>query len=133
MQCVISPGNGFDGPEKCMVDVAERLLGPQGVDALSMRDMADIAGQRNTLAVQYHFGGRDQLLIEVFRRRMVAIADDRRAYLTALDAAGRGRELRALVEASILIPPAMSTVNSIKGWWILWRICRRSVPPSASR
>ncbi|NMM85853.1 hypothetical protein B2J88_16015 [Rhodococcus sp. SRB_17] len=60
-----------------MVDVAERLLGTHGVDAMSMRDVAIIAGQRNTSAVQYHFGGRDQLLIEVFRRRVMAMAEAR--------------------------------------------------------
>ncbi|MDV6265564.1 TetR/AcrR family transcriptional regulator [Rhodococcus globerulus] len=101
-------------PKSAMVDVAERLLGTQGVDALSMRDVANIAGQRNTSAVQYHFGGRDQLLIEVFRRRMVAIAEDRRAFLATIDAAGRGRELRALVEASI-VPFASSVSRSVDG------------------
>lgn len=101
-------------PKSAMVDVAERLLGVQGVDALSMRDVANIAGQRNTSAVQYHFGGRDQLLIEVFRRRMVAIAEDRRAFLAAIDADGRGRELRALVEASI-VPFASSVSGSADG------------------
>ncbi|TSD47423.1 TetR/AcrR family transcriptional regulator [Rhodococcus sp. KBS0724] len=101
-------------PKSAMVDVAERLLGTAGVDALSMRDVASVAGQRNTSAVQYHFGGRDQLLIEVFRRRMVAIAQARREFLEVLDAEGRGHDLRALVDASI-IPFASSVGTSEDG------------------
>ncbi len=53
--------------------MAERLFAEHGPDGVSLRDIARAAGQRNNSAVQYHFGGRDQLVAEVFRRRMTEI------------------------------------------------------------
>lgn len=121
MQCIDSvtgaPYSGRMAPsdtKAAMLDVAERLLGTQGVDAMSMRDVATQSGQKNASAVQYHFGGRDRLLVEVFRRRMALIAKDRRAILDELDAAGRGEDVRALVEAAIL-PFAASVGRSPDG------------------
>ncbi|WP_051919136.1 TetR/AcrR family transcriptional regulator [Prescottella defluvii] len=85
-----------------MIEVAERMFAEQGIDGVSMRDIASAAGQKNNSAVQYHFGGRDGLILEVFRRRMGVVNANRTEYLARLDAEGRGHDVRALVEAVVL-------------------------------
>lgn len=64
-----------------------------------MRDVAAEAGQRNNSAVQYHFGGRDGLVLAVFRHRMGQINIARLAYLDDIDFSGRTDTVRALIEA----------------------------------
>ncbi|WP_254699108.1 TetR/AcrR family transcriptional regulator [Rhodococcus sp. SGAir0479] len=96
-----NPGNA----KTAMIEVAERMFAERGIDGVSMRDVAAAAGQRNNSAVQYHFGGRDGLVLEVFRRRMREINRSRAAFLARLDAEGRGHDVRGLVEA-VVVPLA---------------------------
>ncbi len=57
-------GNGPSGRDT-LVSSARRLFAEQGIDAVSLREVARAAGHRNTNAVQYHFGGRDALITAV--------------------------------------------------------------------
>lgn len=66
-----------------------------------MRDIASAAGHRNNSAVQYHFGNREGLLLAIFRFRMHAINEVRRAYLDRVESSDGEPEIRALVEAEI--------------------------------
>ena len=84
-----------------MVTAAERLFGERGINAVSLREVAAAAGQRNNSAVSYHFGSRDGLVDAVFHQRMARIDERRRAMIVALDAAGRGDDLRSLLEAVV--------------------------------
>lgn len=93
-----NPGNA----KAVMIEVAERMFAERGIDGVSMRDIASAAGQKNNSAVQYHFGGREGLILEVFRRRMNVINRHRGEFLARLDEEGRGHEVRALVEAVVL-------------------------------
>lgn len=45
-----------------MLDVAERLLSTRSIDGVSLREIRLAAGQRNTSALQFHFGDREGLL-----------------------------------------------------------------------
>ncbi|WP_237172703.1 TetR/AcrR family transcriptional regulator [Prescottella equi] len=91
--------------KSAMIEVAERMFAERGIDGVSMRDVAAAAGQKNNSAVQYHFGGRDGLVLEVFRRRMREINLSRAAFLSKLDEEGRGQDIRGLVEA-VVVPLA---------------------------
>lgn len=82
-----------------MLEVAEALFAARGVEGVSTRDIAAAAGQRNTSAVNYHFGSRDGLLLEVFRYRMADFDRIRFERLRELDERGHGDDVRALVEA----------------------------------
>ncbi len=84
-----------------LVSVAERLFGERGINAVSLREVAAAAGQRNNSAVSYHFGSRDGLVDAVFHNRMARIDERRRAMIVALDATGRGADLRGLLEAVV--------------------------------
>ena len=53
---------------------AEQLFAERGIAAVPIRDIAVSAGQKNTMAVQYHFGDKENLVREVaaFRARFVS-------------------------------------------------------------
>jgi len=57
-----------------LLDVAERLFCEKGFDATNIRDLTAEAGC-NVAAVNYHFGGKDKLYLEVFRRHMLIMRD----------------------------------------------------------
>lgn len=56
-------------PGERLLDAAEKLFCERGYDGTSVRDITNEAGC-NIAAVNYHFGGKEQLYQEMFRRRM---------------------------------------------------------------
>ena len=84
-----------------MVRAAERLFAERGIAAVSLREVAAEAGQRNNSAVTYHFGSREGLVDAIFRFRMGRIDERRRAMLSVLDASGRRDDPRGLIEALV--------------------------------
>jgi AcrR family transcriptional regulator len=85
-----------------MILAAERLFAERGIGAVSLREIGAAADQRNNGAAQYHFGTKRGLVDAIVAYRMRPIDVRRQAYLAELDAAGRGAELRAAVEALVL-------------------------------
>ncbi|MFJ2767122.1 TetR/AcrR family transcriptional regulator [Streptomyces sp. NPDC087300] len=84
-----------------LIETAERLFAERGVHAVSLREIAAAAGQRNTSAVAYHFGDKSGLVTAVYAHRLGPTNEARLRRLAALDAEGRGKELRALVEVFV--------------------------------
>lgn len=64
-----------------LVDAAETLFVERGLD-VPLGEITKAAGQRNTGAIHYHFGGRDGLLRAILDRHVPAVAA-RRAELLA--------------------------------------------------
>ena len=59
---------------------AERLFAESGIGNVSLRDIGIAANQKNIGAVQYHFGDRDNLIVQiVIYRAQVPLAPGRRA------------------------------------------------------
>lgn len=86
-----------------ILDTAERLWGERGVEGVSLREIRIAAGQRNSSALQFHFGGRDGLLVALAQRHLPQVAAlQEQLYAEAL-AAERGRDPAALVE--VLVRP----------------------------
>ncbi len=88
-----------------LLDAAERLFGAKGFDATSVRDITAAAGC-NVAAVNYHFGGKDRLYRETFRRLLGQLRDRRIAAIEAALAAAGDRAdlelfLRAFAEAFV--------------------------------
>jgi AcrR family transcriptional regulator len=90
-----------------LIESAERLFAEHGIEAVSLRQVALDAGQRNHSVVPYHFGSKDGLVSAIFEWRMRHINDRRASLLTALEQEGRLGDRRALVEAFV-IPLAAS-------------------------
>jgi AcrR family transcriptional regulator len=79
-----------------LVDAAEMLFARQGFAATSVREITTAAGC-NVAAVNYHFGGKHNLYSEVFRRRMVAMREQRVASIRA--ARGQAASLEEVLSA----------------------------------
>jgi AcrR family transcriptional regulator len=52
-----------------MVLVAEELFAARGIDAVSLREVGQAAGQRNNAAAQYHFKDREGLVRAIISMR----------------------------------------------------------------
>lgn len=83
------------------MSVADQMISERGIDDVSMREIVQESGQKNASVIAYHFGGRDGLLLAVFRNRLAELQQVRLAALAELDAAGQGDDIRALVEVSV--------------------------------
>jgi aminoglycoside phosphotransferase (APT) family kinase protein len=73
-----------------LLAAAERLFADEGIDGPSLREITRAAGQRNTSALQYHFGDRDELLRAVLERHLRSVDTNRSALLDQLDLTGGG-------------------------------------------
>lgn len=68
-----------------ILDAAEALFVEHGLEATSMRMITTLAGV-NLAAVNYHFGSKDALIQEVFKRRLVELNRQRLAALDEVEA-----------------------------------------------
>ena len=59
-----------------LLDVAEELFCEHGFEGTSVRDIAGAAGC-NIASVNYYFGGKDKLYVEVWRRHLLLLRDIR--------------------------------------------------------
>jgi AcrR family transcriptional regulator len=59
-----------DATRQRILDAAELLYGERGVDAVSLREIRLAAGQRNSSALQVHFGDADGVLLALAQRHM---------------------------------------------------------------
>ncbi len=83
-----------------ILDAAETLFVEHGFEATSMRMITSQAGV-NLAAVNYHFGSKDALIQEVFRRRLAELNRQRLAMLDQLEAEAGSAPLKPsrIVEA----------------------------------
>jgi AcrR family transcriptional regulator len=93
---------------------AEELFAERGIADVPLRDIAVAAGQRNNVAVQYHFGDRETLIREITWYRAKASDDIRAEILARLLAEGRQPEVHDLVTAFVL--PLASHLEEGNHW-----------------
>lgn len=96
-----------------LISAAETLFAERGIDGVSMREITRAANQRNTTALQYHFGGRDGLLKALVDKHMDHVAVRRAALLDNLAAADGETTLRT--GASVLVQPLIAKLTSDDG------------------
>jgi AcrR family transcriptional regulator len=85
-----------DPTKERLMAAAEGLFADYGIEAVSARQIALAAGQRNQSAIRYHFGSKDALIVALHARRIGEI-NERRAEMFA--ASGAAGDMRALIEA----------------------------------
>ncbi len=66
-----------------ILEVAQRLFAEKGMDATSVRDIT-AAADCNVAAVNYHFGGKENLYLESFRAMLGPLRDQRLAMIGEL-------------------------------------------------
>ena len=112
-----------------LLDAAERLMARDGIQGVETRAIVEAARQRNPSAVTYHFGSRQNLLLEVLARRGGPIDAARGEMLAA---AGERAPLRDLV-ACLVVPYTelladdagrsyLRIVAQLRGRFAVWRV-----------
>lgn len=84
----ISRDNGTDGGankgvQDRLLDSAEELFCEHGFESTSIREIAAAAGC-NIASVNYYFGGKDKLYVEVWRRRLLLLRNTRIASIDSV-------------------------------------------------
>src|SRR5574337_550190 len=77
------PVNAANSTRDRILGAAEKLFAERGFDGASLRQLTSAAGV-NLAAVNYHFGSKEKLVEEVFRRRLDALNTARLAALAEL-------------------------------------------------
>ena len=97
------PRAGAADPRSAILDAAERLCGERGIEAVSLRDIAE-AADVNLSALNYYFGSRTNLLVTILQTRCAEQSQERQHLL---DEAARRHppDLREIVRA-VLLPLA---------------------------
>lgn len=90
-----------DTTKSALLAAALDLFAAGGIDGPSMREITRAAGQRNTAALQYHFGGRPELVAALLDQFGEPIDRERGALLDQIEA-GSTADLRPLAVALVL-------------------------------
>lgn len=93
--------SGTDETRERLLDTAERLFAEKGFEGASVRDITAGAAS-NVASVNYHFGSKDNLYREVFRRRLGILRDHRVACLHEALTAQPAPTLEVVLEAFVL-------------------------------
>ena len=84
-----------------LLQTACRMFAERGVDGVTVREIAEAAGQKNHAAVGYHFGSKEALIRRLILEGAVLIDGHRNQALDALEASGRPITVRDIVEVLI--------------------------------
>jgi AcrR family transcriptional regulator len=102
-------------PAEQLLMAAEKLLAEKGLGAVSTREIAREAGQKNHSAINYHFGSRAALIEAILDYRMTPLNTNRQRRIEKLRAQGREDDIRGLLEVivepfaeELLLPPEQS-------------------------
>jgi AcrR family transcriptional regulator len=123
-----------------LIAAGRHLFATHGLFATSLRQVVETAGQRNTSALHYHFGGRDGLVAAIIATHNERIEADRAAML---DAVGDDASLRDLVAAVVLPQSALlddqagreflSIISQLSDLFDRWDESERATPTQAMR
>ncbi|MDE2355725.1 MAG: TetR family transcriptional regulator [Alphaproteobacteria bacterium] len=96
-----------DAATKALVlTTAERLFAERGLRCVSVRDITAEAGV-NLASVNYHFGSKDTLVFEIFRRRAAELSRDRARMLHEAQARHGGQAPVREILAALMAPPLL--------------------------
>lgn len=114
-----------------ILDAAERLFMESGYEGTSMRMITGEA-EVNLAAVNYHFGSKEALLREVFRRRLAWLNRERLRALDELEAKAAGEPLKpsAILEAFFGTLLHMGSDESLGGMTFLRLLGRTLTEPA---
>ncbi|WP_293372244.1 TetR family transcriptional regulator [Nevskia sp.] len=112
-----SPGRS-ERTRLALMKAAESLFGDFGIDAVGLRTISDAAQQKNNNAVQYHFGGKLELLNAILEYREMQLQPLRQALLDQGAAQDRLKDirwlLRVMFEPSFRLYRDQQDINYLK-------------------
>lgn len=82
-----------------LILAAEQMIAVHGVGGVSLRQINEAAGHKNSGATHYHFGSRQGLIQAVLTYRVGAISARRAAIVEQLQGQPAGLDIRGLVSA----------------------------------
>ncbi|GAA5055148.1 AcrR family transcriptional regulator [Thermocatellispora tengchongensis] len=118
-----------------LVAAAERLFAERGIDGVSLREINAAAGQRNSTALQYHFGDRAGLLRAVLAKHHPEIEVRRHQLLDDYEARGElpPAEARRALAAALVRPLAAKLADHDGGrayLRVMEQLVHRADPPA---
>jgi AcrR family transcriptional regulator len=81
-----------------LIETGEELFCRRGFNETSVRDIAAAAGC-NVASVNYYFGGKDNLYLEIWRRRLASMRETRLAGIEKVMSAGGQPQLENLLKS----------------------------------
>lgn len=104
-----------------LMRAAEQLFAQNGVDRVSLREIAIAAGQRNVSAATYHFGSKRELIEAILERHTIPLQES-----WALAAATeRGVSLHELIE--LCVRPLVAKIDDPDGGRCYLELCAELV------
>jgi AcrR family transcriptional regulator len=85
-----------------LIRAGEQLFAAQGIDRVQLRDINELAGQRNESALHYHFGSRQGLLERILAKHGDEVARGTQLQLDRRPGDGATSELHVLIGALIV-------------------------------
>jgi AcrR family transcriptional regulator len=104
-----------------LMRAAEQLFAQQGVDRVSLREIAIAAGQRNVSAATYHFGSKRELIEAILERHTLPIQDGWDPVL----ANGQPPSLQQLIQ--LLVKPLVDKMDDPDGGRCYLELCAELV------
>lgn len=96
-----------------LIEAAEQLIGEKGIDGVSSREIARLAGHKNHSAVNYNFGSYEALVEALIEHRSAPISQQRKELFAALLAAPAVPSLEDLV--GLMVRPMAAQLLAPEG------------------
>lgn len=106
-----------------LMRAAEQLFAQQGVDRVSLREIAIAAGQRNVSAATYHFGSKRELIEAILERHSLPMQSSWKPLLE--QDAQQAASLHALLEA--VVKPLVAKIDDADGGRSYLELCAELV------
>ena len=94
----IHSGHDAKGVQGRLVEAGEDLFCRHGFNETSVRDIA-AAADCNVASVNYYFGGKDSLYVEIWRRRLASMRDTRLASIEKVMSGNEPAQLETLLKS----------------------------------
>jgi AcrR family transcriptional regulator len=107
-----------------LIRAGERLFAERGIYAVSLREINRDADQRNSTALQYHFGDRQGLILAILRKHEVGVDEKRTELLDEIEQTG---QIDLPVFSSALVVPAAEKLSDREGGRAYLRIAAELV------
>src|SRR6201987_3551541 len=86
-------------------DAGQMLVARHGIDAVTVQQIVDAAGQRNNAALHYHFGSKEELIRQMVVDGAAVLDERRRGMLEEIEARGGPRSIREVL--LVLVMPVI--------------------------